>query len=190
MIQKLAFVFNLFLRIIVSGDMINTKILLMGVSGTGKSLIGRLLADALGIFFIDGDDFHPQANLDKMKSGIPLTDSDREGWLKALNRELIRHPCLILACSALKPEYRHLLKENNQELMVLYLKGSYEVILHRHKKRQDHFFNGENMLKSQFDTLIEPSHDEAICIEVDQAIECIVEQALIAIRNERSRYLS
>ena len=92
------------------------KILLMGVSGTGKSLIGRLIADALGILFIDGDDFHSKSNLNKMNSGIPLNDSDRGSWLKALNRELVRHSNLILACSALKPEYRSLLRENNQDL--------------------------------------------------------------------------
>lgn len=170
--------------------MMNQKILLMGVSGTGKSLIGRLLADALGILFIDGDDFHPKENVDKMKSGVPLTDNDREGWLKTLNRELICHTHLILACSALKPEYRHLLRENNQDLTILYLKGSYETILKRHQNRQDHFFKGEKLLKSQFDTLVEPSYDEAICIEVDQAIECIVEQALEALRNDMSRYVS
>lgn len=157
------------------------KILLMGVSGTGKSLIGRLIADALGILFIDGDDFHSKSNLNKMNSGIPLNDSDRGSWLKALNREFVRHSNLILACSALKPEYRSLLRENNQDLIIIYLKGSFETILSRHQKRQGHFFNGEKMLRSQFDTLVEPSPDEAIYIEVDQGIERILEQVLIEI---------
>jgi len=157
------------------------KILLMGVSGTGKSLIGRLIADALDILFIDGDDFHSEDNLNKMNSGIPLNDHDREGWLKTLNNEFVCHSNLILACSALKPEYRNLLRENNQDLIIVYLKGTFDTILNRHQKRQGHFFNGEEMLKSQFDTLIEPSHDEAIFIEVDQGVERILEQALTEI---------
>ncbi|KZM44219.1 MAG: gluconokinase [Marinomonas sp.] len=157
------------------------KILLMGVSGTGKSLIGRLIADALGVLFIDGDDFHTENNLNKMNSGIPLDDNDREGWLKTLNNEFVRHSNLILACSALKPEYRNMLRENNQDLIIVYLKGSFDIILSRHKKRQGHFFNGEKMLRNQFDTLVEPSPDEAIFIEVDQGVEHILEQALAEI---------
>lgn len=157
------------------------KVLVMGVSGTGKSLVGGLIANALNAPFVDGDDFHPQCNLDKMREGVPLTDDDRQGWLKTLNQQFIQYDQLVLACSALKPEYRNLLKENNQELIIVYLQGSFETILSRHKKRQNHFFKGEKMLRSQFDTLVEPSNDEAIFVDIEQAVDPIVEQALMAI---------
>lgn len=154
------------------------KILVMGVSGTGKSLIGSLIAEALDIRFIDGDDFHSQSNLDKMSKGFPLTDDDRQWWLKTLNYQFISSNSIVVACSALKHEYRCLLKEDNQDLIIIYLQGSFATILGRHKKRKDHFFNGENMLKSQFDTLVEPADDEAIFIDIDQSVETVVVQAL------------
>jgi gluconokinase len=113
-----------------------------------------------------------------MSRGIPLTDNDREWWLKTLNYQFISSNSIVVACSALKHEYRCLLKENNQNLIVVYLKGSFATILDRHQKRKNHFFNGKSMLKSQFDTLVEPAEGEAIFIDIDQSVETVVVQAL------------
>ena len=154
------------------------KILIMGVSGTGKSLIGQLIAQSLNIPFLDGDDFHSEYNLDKMSRGVPLTDNDRVEWLKILNHQFIYRDSVIIACSALKPEYRYLLRNENEDLITIYLQGSFSTILDRYQKRVDHFFCGEKMLKSQFDTLIEPATDEAVFVDVDQSVEIVVAQAL------------
>lgn len=89
------------------------KILVMGVSGCGKSSIGSKIADALGLKFFDGDDYHPQDNVDKMRQGIPLTDDDRLGWLQTLNRLFIEQAGAVIACSALKPAYRDILRADN-----------------------------------------------------------------------------
>ncbi len=151
-------------------------IILMGVSGSGKTLIGQLLAKDLGWPFYDGDDFHPQANIDKMSRGIPLNDEDRKPWLDIL-QQLI-HKCLqegqqaILACSALKQAYRdHLLKDNPGALFV-YLKGTYDLILRRLQERKGHYMKAD-LLTSQFNTLEEPKG--VLTIDVDQEPETIVQ---------------
>ncbi|PYS80122.1 MAG: gluconate kinase, partial [Acidobacteria bacterium] len=132
-------------------------IILMGVSGSGKTTIGRRLADELGWKFYDGDDFHPRANVEKMAHGVPLDDEDRAPWLESL-RDLIRS-CLVrgesavLACSALKRSYRqYLLIDEN--VMLVYLKGDYELIEERLEGRSEHFMKPK-MLDSQFDALEE-----------------------------------
>lgn len=162
------------------------KILVMGVSGCGKSLIGSEIANALKLPFHDGDDYHPQANVDKMAEGIPLNDDDRQGWLETLNKVYTANDAAVIACSALKPSYRDILRRNNQELVIVYLKGDFDTIWNRHKARENHYFNGEAMLKSQFEALVEPTIDEALHIDIKLSVEDVVKQSLIAIEERAS----
>lgn len=150
------------------------KILVMGVSGCGKSHIGHLLAQQLSYSFFDGDDFHPQNNVDKMRQGIPLTDEDRIDWLHTLNRLFTDNESVVIACSALKPEYRDILRKNNEDLTIVYLQGDFDTIWQRHQKRDNHWFNGKLMLESQFDTLIEPLPNEAIFIDIKPSVETVL----------------
>jgi gluconokinase len=134
-------------------------IILMGVSGSGKTTIGQQLAQSLGWAFYDGDDFHPQVNIDKMRQGIPLTDDDRDSWLTAL-RQLIdsllqNDQSAVLACSALKQAYRNRLQRDSEKVRLVYLKGDYDLIRQRLTNRQGHFMRAD-LLRSQFATLEEP----------------------------------
>jgi gluconokinase len=135
-------------------------VILMGVSGSGKTTIGQLLAQDLGWRFADGDDFHPQANIDKMRGGIPLTDDDRAAWLAVL-RTLIdslmqQNQSAVIACSALKRSYRDRLQSADRSVYFVYLKGDYHLILQRLQQRQGHFMKAD-LLASQFATLEEPT---------------------------------
>lgn len=136
-------------------------LIVMGVSGCGKTTIGRLLSRRLEWDFYDADDFHPIENITKMADGIPLTDADREPWLDGL-RHLIT-TCLtenrpgVLACSALKQKYRiHLIKDD-LDVQVVYLKGSFDLIWSRMSERPDHYMKPD-MLRSQFEVLEEPTN--------------------------------
>ncbi len=156
--------------------------IIMGVSGSGKSTIGKLLSDRTGWNFYDADDFHPQANIDKMNRGIPLTDSDRQPWLEKL-QELIttflkNNRQGILACSALKSDYRQILRNNNSNVVFVYLQGDYDCIQSRIKKRHGHFMEAD-LLRSQFDTLEEP--EDALVIDVSLEPEVIAEKILTKI---------
>ncbi len=150
------------------------KYVIMGVSGCGKSSIGTALANQLGIPFFDGDDYHPAENVKKMQSGTPLTDADRQSWLETLNHIIVKESNLVVACSALKPEYRCTLRKNCPDLRFIYLKGDFETIWQRHKKRQGHYFQGSAMLESQFNTLVEPEKSEAIHIDINNEPDKIV----------------
>jgi gluconokinase len=135
-------------------------VIVMGVSGSGKTTIGGALAQRLGCPFYDGDDFHPPANVAKMASGIPLTDEDRAGWLAALT-DIIRSGLVsgakgVIACSALKESYRNLLRLDHRHVKFVYLKGSYELILSRMQTRAGHYMK-PTMLQSQFAALEEPA---------------------------------
>lgn len=146
-------------------------IVLMGVSGSGKSAIGKALSEKLRIPFYDADDFHSEANKKKMKEGIPLTDTDRKPWLKSLADFMLAHGEMILACSALKHSYRRILRVSS-DVRIVYLKGSYELIRSRLEARHGHFFN-PSLLDSQFETLEEPRH--AITVDISPPIPEIVE---------------
>lgn len=151
-------------------------IIVMGVSGSGKSRIGQLLADRLSVPFHDADDFHTPGNVEKMAQGIPLTDADRVPWLKILADHVGRwneDGGVVLACSALKESYRALLSDRyTADVRFVYLQGSKELILARMRARE-HFFPPQ-LLDSQFADLEEP--ERAIVVDIDQTPEAIVEE--------------
>ncbi|MFD0861383.1 NADP-dependent phosphogluconate dehydrogenase [Sungkyunkwania multivorans] len=146
----------------------------MGVSGVGKTTVGKLLSGRTNLPFFDGDDFHPEANKQKMASGNPLTDKDRSSWLQALNdlanKEQERKGAII-ACSALKEKYRIQLKKRLQRIYFVHLEGSFELIKERMVKRTDHFMPTD-LLRSQFETLEKPN--DAITLSVEFSPEEIV----------------
>lgn len=160
------------------------KILIMGVSGSGKTLVGRQLGEALGVPFLDADIFHSDTNIRKMANGIPLSDADRHGWLVDLAALIQRESGLVLACSALKRAYREQLRAADPNLTLLYLQGDFDTIWSRHAQRQDHYFNGRAMLESQFLQLEEPGPDEAVTIDIGKSPEAVLKACLAALRPE------
>jgi len=138
-------------------------VVLMGVSGSGKTTIGRMLAARLGWRFIEGDDYHPPENVAKMASGTPLSDEDRWPWLERLNAVLRKEESAVVTCSALKESYRRRLTQGIAEHRLVYLQGSRELIGARVAARK-HRYMPASLLDSQFATL-EPPH-EAIDIDV------------------------
>jgi len=150
--------------------------LIMGVSGSGKSTVGRLLAQRLGWNFYDADDFHPPANVEKMAKGMPLDDADRALWLKILNqlisKDLEEGKSGVLACSALKQQYRQALLAGNPSVELVFLKGSNNLIRSRLADRADHYMQ-PGMLKSQFDALEEPQ--DALVVNITSPVEQIVD---------------
>lgn len=150
-------------------------IILMGVSGSGKTTIGQLLARSLGWAFYDGDDFHPQANIDKMQQGVPLTDDDRDSWLTALQQlidTLLQNECsAVVACSALKQAYRNRLQRNPEQVRFVYLRGDYDLIHQRLTTRHGHFMPAE-LLASQFATLEEPQG--VLTVDISESPERLV----------------
>jgi gluconokinase len=138
-------------------------VVVMGVSGSGKSSVAALLAAALGCQFREGDDLHPPENVEKMRSGTPLTDADRLPWLRKIAEEIdgwrARGECGVLTCSALKRSYRDIIIGDRRDVVLVYLKGSRELIHQRMVARHGHFMPVA-LLDSQFATLQEPSPDE------------------------------
>jgi len=145
-------------------------ILLMGVSGAEKTTVGQLLASQLGWEFVDGDDYHPATNVEKMRAGIPLTDADRAPWLETL-RVLITEwiaegKNAVLACSALRRAYRERL-QIAPDVQVVYLKGTPQLLEQHLHSRSRHFMT-ERMLNSQLATLEEPEH--AVVVDIDSSV--------------------
>jgi carbohydrate kinase (thermoresistant glucokinase family) len=160
-------------------------VILMGVSGCGKSTIGALLAQRLQWKFEDADWFHPAANVDKMHSGIPLTDEDRWPWLAAVAAwiDKARHSCGhgVIACSALKRRYRDVLIGDRADVRLVYLKGDETLIARRVATRHEHFMP-RSLLHSQFEALEEPRSDEnPIIISIEPGPHEIVRQVLSAL---------
>jgi gluconokinase len=153
-----------------------SPIVVMGVSGSGKSAVGAAVAQRLRVPFADADDFHPPANIAKMTDGEPLNDDDRYPWLEAIGEWLSDHrDGGVMSCSALKRKYRDQLRRHYPDVEFLHLSGSPEVIGRRQASRPGHFMPA-SLLKSQFDTLEPLQADErGTTIDVDQDIDSIVE---------------
>jgi gluconokinase len=153
----------------------------MGVSGCGKTTIGEMLAKRLKCDFADADSFHSQANKDKMHKGIPLTDEDRWPWLAAIRASIEEKQAdgttHVYACSALKRVYRDILRDGDQDVTFVYLKGTPELLRERIKTRTGHFFDPA-LLQSQLDTLEPPGPDEAIEVDIVLTPEQIVDKVL------------
>ena len=143
-------------------------VVLMGVSGCGKTTIGRELADRLGWDYVEGDEWHPAENVEKMRSGEPLTDEDRRPWLERLALELVRRHRLgrgvILSCSALRREYRRRLAAESVDPLFVHLTAPRDVIARRLAAREGHYMPAK-LLESQLETLEHPEADER-CLEV------------------------
>ena len=151
-------------------------LVVMGVSGSGKSTVGAALAQRLRVPFADADDLHPPANVAKMAAGQPLDDDDRHPWLEAVGAWLGAHPeGGVMSCSALKRSYRDQLRRHAPQLRFLLLDGSEEVIARRQAARPGHFMPA-SLLRSQFDTLepLEPDED-GVVLGVDQGVDQIVQ---------------
>lgn len=142
----------------------------MGVTGSGKTTVGKLLADRLGYDFVDADDFHPKQNIEKMRAGIPLNDTDRMPWLQTLRDVLAYKNNIVMACSALKGSYRRILGEAG-DVRFIYLKIDPETVRRRLDGRREHFMN-PTLIDSQFDTLEEP--DGAMVIDGKGSPQTIV----------------
>jgi len=156
--------------------------IVMGVSGCGKSSVGKALAENLGWDFFDADNFHPPENVAKMASGTPLDDSDRAPWLDSLHNlissSLKAGKPGVLACSAPKQRYRQQLMEGNDGVQLVYLKGSYDLIWARMTARKEHYMK-PNMLKSQFEILEEPANafTADISLSIDEIVQDILRHA-------------
>ncbi len=157
------------------------NIVVMGVSGCGKSSVGEALAQRLSGQFIDGDDFHPAENKARMSKGIALTDTDRMPWLKRINEYMrASHPddtLTVIACSSLRRLYRDVLTDSTSVLFV-HLVGDFDLIKKRSESRQGHFMRVD-LLQSQFDTLEIPTADEnAVTVSIDPDFSAVVDDAL------------
>ena len=160
-------------------------IITVGVSGSGKTTVGEVLAKRLGWSFIDGDAFHPAANVEKMRAGTPLTDDDRWPWLKAIAAEIARRRAtkdrVVIACSALKRVYRDVLVGGHSDVLLVHMKGTREQIMSRLAPRQGHYFPAA-LLDSQFAALEEPDASEnALTVIVDRDVDALVDEILRAL---------
>lgn len=164
----------------MSGLMI---VVVMGVAASGKTTIGTLLAEALHCDFLEGDTLHPAANIQKMSRGVPLTDADRAPWLAAIRAHILAAleggECLVVACSALKQQYRDFLSREIPIIWV-YLKGSEELIATRIQHRREHYMK-TGMLPSQFADLEEPT--DAIVVDISSPPGVILQQLLPQLRS-------
>jgi len=156
-------------------------IYIMGVSGSGKTTIGKKLAAKIGFPFFDGDDFHSPSNKEKMKQNIPLNDEDRKDWLLQMNQTAREHAITdgaIIACSALKEKYRNILSSGiNIPIYWVFMNGSFELIKKRMERRKDHFMP-PGLLTSQFDALEVPANSIAVDItkKPDEIVKTVISQ--------------
>ncbi len=149
-------------------------IIIMGISGSGKTTVGQQLADDLGWKYFDGDDFHSVKNIAKMSVGIPLNDDDRSVWLSQISqhiKELIKkHDNAVVSCSALKQEYRRQLQNDSEAVKFVYLKGPKALIKKRLESRSGHFMSVD-LINSQFETLEEP--EQVLVVDIKQSPKII-----------------
>lgn len=159
-------------------------LVVMGVSGTGKTTVGEALASRLGLTFIEGDSMHPPANIAKMSAGTPLDDEDRRPWLDAIGAWAHDHVGNggVVSCSALKRSYRDRLRAAEPGVVFLHLTGDRKLIADRMRERKDHFFSGA-MLDSQLATLEPLQPDEnGVAVDIEPGPETITEHAVAALR--------
>ena len=164
-------------------------VIVFGVSGAGKTTIGKLLAEQFGWRFYEADDFHPSANIEKMRSGLPLADEDRWPWLNLLREQITRSLAAkenaVLACSALKRAYRERLRIGN-DVKFVFLRGNYALIENQLRRRRGHFMNPA-LLRSQFADLEEPrSVEDAVTIELGRTPEELVEEIKTKLKLRRN----
>jgi gluconokinase len=155
-------------------EFLNMILIIMGVSGSGKSTIAKRVGKELNLPFYDADNFHPIANVKKMANGQPLNDADRQPWLEILAENLTRWKSgkgAVLACSALKELYRKILFSKVKTINWIYLDGDFDLILNRMNQRKGHFMRSE-MLQSQFDTLEIPTY--GLHVDISKPIETII----------------
>lgn len=161
-------------------------ILLMGTTGAGKTTVGKILAVRLCWTFLDADDFHPPANIEKMHHGIPLSDADRLPWLEKIHAELLRRTQsgenIVLACSALKQSYRDLLS-SEVDVRIVYLRGTYDVMRQRIESRHGHFA-GEGILAGQFADLEEPR--DALVLDVSRSPQQLAAEVIASLHLSES----
>ena len=163
-------------------DKMPCVLVVMGVSGSGKSTIGEQLAERLGWSYEDGDKFHPASNVAKMSAGHPLTDEDRWPWLQAIADEIDRArkagEHVVISCSALKRSYRDVLVHGRNDVRIVYLSGTQELIANRLARRKGHFMP-PGLLTSQFKTLEPPGADEnPVTVSIDASVEEIVDDTI------------
>ena len=155
--------------------------ILMGVSGCGKTTVGQALAERLGVSFYDADDYHPAENVAKMSRGQPLNDDDRYPWLARLHELITEHVAagqtMVLGCSALKQKYRDQLRGEHESVRFVHLKGSFDLIWQRMQAREGHYMKA-SMLRSQFEALEEPNTEEALVVSISGDVESIVDTIL------------
>ncbi|HDR2786181.1 MULTISPECIES: gluconokinase [Enterobacter] len=167
-------------------------IILMGVSGTGKTTVGHAIAQQMGAKFIDGDDLHPRQNIVKMAASQPLDDNDRQPWLERISDVIFsleqKNESGVLVCSALKKRYRDQLRKGSNKVRFLWLTGDYGCILARMQQRKGHFMP-EALLRSQFAALEAPDSSETdiVAIDIAPTVEQIVANALTLLEQAHSR---
>ncbi|PST84583.1 gluconate kinase [Pedobacter yulinensis] len=164
------------------------QVVVMGVSGSGKSVVGEAIAGALGAVFLEGDAFHPLANVEKMSKGIPLQDADRAGWLETLRSEISRYhetgQSCVLSCSALKKSYRDLLRSGAPGLYFLYLHADKTVLRSRLAQREGHYMP-LSLLDSQLETLEPPvNEDRAVIIDAMVGQDEVIAACLQALKEK------
>lgn len=161
-------------------------VVVMGVAGCGKSAVGRLIADRLALPLIEGDDFHPAGNIQKMQQGIPLMDEDRADWLRQLGTQLARHPAgVVLTCSALKADYRESLRRAASGLQFVHLAISQAESLRRVSVRPGHFYP-PSLVASQFEALQDPSAEPGVLtLAGDAPLEMLADSAVAWLVNRR-----
>ncbi|EHR72691.1 carbohydrate kinase, thermoresistant glucokinase family [Burkholderiales bacterium JOSHI_001] len=163
------------------------RVVVMGVSGCGKSTVGRALARTLGVHYVEGDELHPAANVQRMAAGIPLTDADRHGWLVDVGQQLANATAqergVVVACSALKRGYRDLLRAAAPDLRLVHLQGDEATLSQRLATRQGHYMPA-SLLHSQLLTLQPPEADEAaLVLDIQAPAEQLAAQAALWLKD-------